>query len=228
MYQIFLTLVSIGFALPQGLVGGASKAAQNVCRQTMNTPAVKLLVNPGKIVISNALSQNRLRRLQGTGTSVRRAKGWRPVGLTLTELNFNMNVRVNALPTTDNRYCGYPESVNANVGYDLLKIYVARKYHPKTCQYMSILQHEKAHVLVFRRLLDRYAPRIERRLTKVAHGIRPFNAATPQGAVTQIKEELQRAVQPLFRQFNLELDIANAKLDTPQNYRAEQARCSNW
>ena len=139
-----------------------------------------------------------------------------------------MNVRINALPMARGRFCGYLETVNATVGYDQLTVYVARKYRPGSCQYASIMEHEKTHVLVFRRLLDQYAPRIERRLTTAAHRMPPVDAASPKDAARRLKDKLRREVQPLFRELNRELDRANARLDTPQNYKNEQARCADW
>jgi len=211
-----------------GPVGVPKASARTVCPPPQAAPTVSLRVRPGKVVVSNTRSQGGLKRLQGHSATLRRANGWSPVGLTTTELGFSMNVRINALPAERGRYCGYLETVNATVGYDELTVYVARKYRPGSCQYTSIMQHEETHVLVFRRMLNQYAPRVERRLTTAAQRLRPIVATSPKEAARRLKDKLRREVQPLFRELNRELDKANARLDTPQNYKAEQARCSNW
>lgn len=202
--------------------------ARTVCPAATQAPNVSVRIRPGKVVVNNARGQDGLKRLQGQASSLKRARGWNPVGLTSTELGFSMNVRINAVPTGRGEYCGYIETVNASFGYERLVVYVARKYRPGSCHYASIMEHEKTHVLVFRRLLDQYAPRLDRRLTTAAHRMPPVVVANPKLAATRLKDKLRREVQPLFREMNRELDRANATLDTAANYKREQARCADW
>lgn len=226
-----LTLTACVAAAASALaVGSASipAAASTACPAASQVPSVSVRVRPGTVTVNNGHSQDGLKRLQGQASSLRSAQGWRPVGLTSTELGFSMNVRVNAVPAERGVYCGFIDSVDASFGYDQLTVFIARQYRPGSCHYASIMEHEKTHVLVFRRVLDEYAPRLERRLTTAAHRMPPIVAAGAQQAATQIKDRLRREVQPLFREMNRELDRANAQLDTPANYKLEQARCNDW
>ena len=200
--------------------------ARTACSAASKAPDISVRIRPGTVVVDNARGQDGLKRIQGQ--AARRARGWSPVGLTSTELGFSMNVRINAVPAGRGTYCGYLDTVNASFGYDKLTVYVARKYRPGSCHHASIMEHEKTHVLVFRRVLDQYAPRLERRLTTAAYRLPPIVAASANQVASQIKDRLRREVQPLFREMNRELDRANAKLDTPENYKQEQARCDGW
>ena len=114
------------------------------------------------------------------------------------------------------------------MGYDKLKVYIARKYRPGSCNYRSILDHENRHVSVFRDTLVKYAPRVERRLKRVATRLGPIIARSVDQTAKILQKKLQRELKPLFREMDREMDFRNAKLDTPQNYQKEQARCSQW
>ena len=114
------------------------------------------------------------------------------------------------------------------MGYDKLKVYIARKYRPGSCNYRSILDHENRHVSVFRNTLVKYAPRVERRLKRFAASLGPVVATSADQAAKILQQKLQRELKPLIREMDREMDFRNAKLDSPQNYRREQARCSQW
>ena len=213
-------IMSLGIALPA--------AAQNTCPPPSSTPSVSLRVKPGTVVVNNGHSRQGLQSQRASQAAPRLAKGWAPVGLTATETEFSMNLRVNAIPDGRGRYCGYLDTVNATVGYDRLTVYIARRYRPGSCQYNSIMEHEKLHVLVFRRALERYAPRLERRLETLAARQRPILAASPKQVAALYKERLFRDIQPLIKEMHRQQDSSNAKLDTPANYKREQTRCAEW
>lgn len=227
------TSSSIAGSCLAGLIlslGSALQAeAQAACPAAPNAPSVSLRVKPGAVVVNNGHSRQGLQSQRARQSAAPRlAKGWAPVGLTATETEFSMNLRVNAIPDGRGGYCGYLDTVNATVGYDRLTVYIARRYRPGSCQYNSIMEHEKLHVLVFRRALERYAPRLERRLTTLAGRQRPVAAASPKQVAALYKERLFRDIQPLIKEMHRQQDRSNAKLDTPENYKREQTRCAEW
>jgi len=222
-------ILPLAILTASGLIAtGTPTHAKTVCPAADANPIVTVRIQPGKVTLNNARSQNGLLQLHRNKSNMKRAMGWNPVGLTSTELGFSMKVRINAKPVRRGKYCGFLDSVNASIGYEQLIVYVARKYRPGSCHYASIMEHEKLHVLVFRRALQRYAPRIEHRLKRVAATLRPVVTKTPEAAATRLKNKLRQEVQPLFKEMNRELNRTNAKLDTAENYKREQARCSNW
>ena len=91
-----------------------------------------------------------------------------------------------------------------------------------------VLDHENRHVSVFRDTLVKYAPRVERRLKRVATRLGPIIAGSVDQTAKILQKKLQRQLEPLFREMDRETDFRNAKLDTPQNYQKEQRRCSQW
>lgn len=191
--------------------------------------ALTLNKRPGELVFHYDRSRSQLARLQqasGRATSV--AAGWTAVGLTLTELQYRIAIKLEALPLGASRYCARLTAVEASLGYDKIDVFVASEYRPNSCAHRSILDHEMTHAAVFQRALDTYYPRVQRRIDLVARSIGPISAASPASAAKRLQQKLKTEIDPLFRQLNRQLDIDNARLDTPERYRQEQARCSDW
>jgi len=183
----------------------------------------------GDVVYNNTRSREALRQMQRqSGRAQAFGRAWTPVGLTLTELKYQMRLKVEAIAVTKRTYCARLTSVDAELGYDKLKVYIARKFRPGTCAYRSISDHELTHVAVFRDALETFYPRLQRRLQRAARQLDPVRAGSPDAAATYMRKRLAATIQPLFLEMNRELDRNNARLDTPERYRREQAMCAEW
>ncbi|MGJ3260918.1 MAG: hypothetical protein ACFE0S_15085 [Rhodospirillales bacterium] len=183
----------------------------------------------GRIVVDNARTGNSLRHMQQQSGRARAfGSAWTPVGLTLTDLQYRMRLQVEALPMSDGVYCARVTAVDADLGYDKLRVYIARRFRPGTCAYKSINAHEMTHVAVFRQALDQFYPRLQHRLQRAAQVLEPVRSASPDTAAAYLRQRLSATVEPLFLEMNRELDRNNARLDTPDRYRQEQALCAEW
>lgn len=225
--SLAVLVASAGIVLTAGLAAPAEALAAARCPAAEALPRVSLKTLPGKVTYNTRQNRGQLQRLQGqSGASSRR--GWRPIGLTLTELEFRMNISVNTMPRKGRGHCATMAEVKSSLGYDKITIYIAKRYPKGSCQYLSVLAHENEHLAIFRDTLAVYAPRVERRLTAAASAIKPVLAATPARAAAKIQKTLQREMEPLFKEMNRRLDSENDRIDTPQKYHGEQARCSTW
>lgn len=183
----------------------------------------------GAVVHNNTRSRDGLRRMQRqSGRSNAFGSAWTPVGLTLTELKYQMRLKIEAIPVNNSTYCARVTEVNADLGYDTLKVYIARKFKPGSCAYRSISAHEMTHVAVFRQALDQFFHRLQHRLQRAAQGLDSVTSRSPDRAAAYLRKRLSATIKPLFLEMNRELDRNNAKLDTPERYRREQALCSDW
>lgn len=198
------------------------------CPPTESAPLVSMSTLPGYIYYDTSRSSGELDRLQGRTGSADRRHGWHPIGLTLTELQFHMQIRVNTLARADNTHCAVIAAVDASLGYDKITVYVDHRYQPGSCQHQSVLDHEHAHVAVFRDTLAVYAPKVEQRLTEAAQRLKPVTARTAEQAAAKLQKALQREMEPTFNEMNRRLDTDNARLDGKDNYLREQSRCSKW
>jgi hypothetical protein len=217
--------------LTAGLVAVAMSQparAAIACPPTDVSPLVTLSTHPGYIYYDTGRSRDELDRLQGRPGSADRRHGWHPIGLTLTELQFRMQIRVNTLARADKSHCAVLAAVDATLGYDKITIYVDRRYPPGSCQHQSVLDHEHTHLAVFRDTLAIFAPKVEQRLTEAAQRLKPVTARAAEEAAAKLQKTLQREMEPLFNEMNRRLDSDNARLDSKDNYLREQSRCSKW
>lgn len=190
---------------------------------------VSLTRNDGEIRLDNRKSRAELQRMQQSrGKAGAFGAGWTPVGLTLTELKYAMKVRVEAVTSGQSRYCARLTEVSADIGFENMDVFVADKFKPGSCAFRSINDHELTHVAVFRETLDVYHPRMLRRLERTARSLGPVRASSPDAAARILQSKLRAAIDPLFAEMNRTMDRNNARLDTPERYRAEQSRCTDW
>ncbi len=202
--------------------------AAGACPPSDAQPRVSMITLPGDLYYDTSRTSQELERLQGKRASADRRRGWHPIGLTLTELQFRMQISVNALPRNDNTHCAVVSAVDASLGYDRITIYVDRRYPPGSCQYQSVLDHENLHLAVFRDTLAAFAPTVERRLNEAAQKLKPVVARTAEQAAAKLQKALQREVEPIFNDMNRRMDAENGRLDNKENYLHEQSRCSKW
>lgn len=185
--------------------------------------------NDGKVIVNNERSRDNLRRMQRqSGRSNAFGSAWTPVGLTLTELKYQMRLNIEAVPISNSSYCARLTDVDADLGYDELRVYIARKFRPGSCAHRSINDHEMTHVAVFREAINRFYPRLQHRLQRAATEMGPVRASSPESAANYLRKRLSAVIKPLFLEMNRELDRNNAQLDTPERYRQEQALCNDW
>ena len=207
----------------------ATKAAETAqCRAPEKRPVISFRKKTGPLVFDTSHSRQQLRQLKGARGDSSISNGWIPTGWTLTELKLAMNVRVDATPDGQGRFCSSLFSVKAKLGYDKLTVFVAREYGRGSCQYLSVIKHEQQHVAIFRDTLDRFMPRFEARLRRAAERHTPVRTRTPKQGAARLKRSLDRQLQPLFREINKTLDRANSRIDTKANYEREQTNCPTW
>jgi len=223
-----LSLLAPGSALLAALLAASGNASAAACPKAGALPRVSLTVNQGRIVYDTHKDRRQIAALQGRHGGASRNRGWRPIGLTLTEITFRMKITVNARPRRGGVHCATVGEVEADLGYGDITVYVDRRYRKGSCQYRSVLEHENEHVAIFRDTLALYAPRVEKRLARAAEGLKPVSASTPDRAANRLQKALQRQVDPLFKEMNRVLDSKNNAIDSAKNYKREQARCSSW
>lgn len=196
------------------------------CERVSQAPYVSLSIDPGRTNYITTRSKADLRKLHAG----RRINGgdWRPIGLTLAELGLSLAVSVRAEKMSDGQFCSQLAAVEATIGYGGFDVYIASEFQRGSCQYTSILDHERQHVVIFQDTLNQYFARFERTLRNAANSAQPVLTRKPNLATDHFLSELERSVKPLFREFNREKDIKNSALDTPENYAREQDNCVTW
>lgn len=210
--------------------GSARLATADQCNfASPRDPQIDLARKDGPVRIDNSRTRKDLQRMQiRAGRSTAFGAGWTPVGLTLTELKYNMRVSIEALKLGPSSYCARLTGVQATLGYDKFDVYIARKFRPGSCAHRSVREHEMTHVSVFLSGLNEFYPRMRHRIERATGSIGTIKAANPNAAARRLQARLRDAINPLFKEMNRTLDRRNRLLDTPERYRSEQARCTDW
>lgn len=222
-----LTGLVIGSTLGVGM--SSASAQSNACvYSSSHSPLVAVTRREGPVTFDNTLSRRELTQLQSRQSATSALVTWASVGLTRTELKYQLRVQIEAYQMRNGRYCARLAEVQADLGYDGFDVFIARRYQPGTCAYKVITEHELTHVSVFRQALNEFYPRMLRRLERAAQNMDPIVAASANSAATRMQSRLKSAVDPLYREMNRSLDRRNARLDTRERYQKEQERCANW
>ncbi len=126
--------------------------------------------------------------------------------------------------------CVWIENVEVVVGFPSVDVRIASDYAPTSCAYRSILAHENRHVAIAREHVARYAPRFRQALDSLGlpTGRAPWATAALSDTQRQVDAELERLLKPTFDQLWAEMNRAQATIDTPEAYAAEQRACNDW
>lgn len=207
----------------------SSAEAQRTCRATYAPPSIELVERFGPVRYNNSRSRRELEQLRRSARSESVAGGgWFTVGLTRRGLKRLMEIRVAGLPDGRGSFCTVLASARLTLSYDSIDVFIARRYRPGTCEYESVLDHENDHVANFTSTLYRFLPKIRRQLEIEATRLPGILSISPQAAAEQLQRDLMRRLEGQFREMNRQMNAADARLDSPRSYRANQLRCDNW
>ncbi len=155
--------------------------------------------------------------------------GHRVLGLAETGLEFGWSVRFEWQQWGDG-LCFWVRRTALNIRQPSPDIYVARKYRRSSCAYQAILAHERQHMKISRKQIDRYLPRLRWVLTslRIPTAERPIYVTSAEAAKSEIRGLMKDLAEPLFREMRQALRAAQAKLDSPASYRRLRKRCKRW
>ena len=201
-------------------------AAVAACQSAEHPPYISFTATPGQPRYDETKSKSRLRSLNRSHGQ--QTAGWSPIGLTLADRSMRIGVSVRSEQLSDGSFCSSLASVEASVVYNSIEVYIANEYKRGSCQYGAILDHERRHVGVFNDTLMGFAPRIERHLYDTANTLEPIHSKDHRKAAKILQDHLERALKPVFKEFDRVLAWRNGALDTEENYREEMKGCLTW
>lgn len=114
------------------------------------------------------------------------------------------------------------------IAYAERTIYVARELQPGTCSYDVTLDHERRHARTDDEVLDSEIPRLKRALIDAVRKI-DVVGPIPSKSVAAERDALGRTLQQTLEKATARMEevrrTAQGKLDTPDAYRRDNARC---
>lgn len=221
--RLFAAGFAVGLCLGAGGAPGPASAA--VCALPKETARISLRIDQGRVAVDTRLDIAELgQRMHGGFAAFR---GWHTVGLTTAELSFGLRIAIAAVPVSGG-YCGWTTAVDADLGFDVITVHVARRYRPGTCQFKTIKRHEDRHVAVFRRALDTHAPRFRTALRAAVAQLGTVETANANLAADRLKRMLTSRIRPVFRAIDADINRENAAIDTRESYETDRKRCPSW
>jgi len=202
-----------------------SPASARLCASGKPPASIKLDVQLGKVTTNNGHSSLQLGTKFGLHGKLARKRGWITRGLTKTELERRLGIRIEYRKLSGNKVCASLKNIELSIGYERFRVYVAREHRPGSCEYRTTMNHEKTHVRIYRRTLEKFVPRLKRRLGQAAKRQKPIVAASAERAQKIYLRQIEKDLQLILNEMNRTLDAKNKRIDTAKNYRREQALC---
>lgn len=210
-----------------GIVGHVY-AAYAQCPVPANLPrlAINIEVPQPQIVYHHDVDLFGLPKLEHH--SERPPKGYLVLGLTkLSEHALHMTYQLATLGLRDGRQCIWMTRIDARLGDAVMNVYVASEYAPDSCEYGVILNHENTHVRFNLETLRDWMPSVQAALTEAAKHKFPVIFDGPP-TNDDLDHYLLDNTAAVFGLMNEDLRRRNASIDTPENYRRENAKCHHW
>lgn len=221
-------VVALGVAAAALASPPDANAARNSCPVKKTRVKVALKEDPGRVKVNRRHSQAQLTAMMRKKSKIRSSREMLNNGLTRTKYGTNMGFELQYAELKSGKVCAALRTVDATFGYAEITVFIARKYKKGSCQYRTVLQHENTHVAIHRKYLTKYADRMRRRLTTTANKAGVIFAPSVRQAKETFRKRLEKAIDQMTEEFSRELDAANARIDTPENYRRENKRCPSW
>lgn len=196
-------------------------AAEETCKAASATPLnVNLSIPPPTIIDDRARADIRTISRQ-TGSSPL-APGLLLNGLTVYHLETRHRIEVSQLPRQTN--CFQPSRITASVDVKRLDVYIADELDASSCQYRVTMAHELKHVAVLREGASKLKRGIETALNATPI-FNPITAPDINVALNRYSTALNTMIDDIRQSVSQEMIRKNRLLDTPEAYRADDARC---
>jgi len=151
-------------------------------------------------------------------------KGFAMQGLTALGLETSYRLSVTMEKVGDGRWCARVDKVEGSFGSKTpARVMVAREIEKHSCQYRTVLDHERGHVEIGRRAAVYGARDME---AKVAQALRtPITAVSKDSAYAAAKAVVDRAVSSAADSAVATADSENAAMDTYESYERLRQQC---
>ncbi|WP_079433225.1 hypothetical protein [Zoogloea sp. LCSB751] len=151
-------------------------------------------------------------------------EGQRVLGLTRGAAIVRFETRVVSRVDASRQWeCASPQ-ISVTYGFSPLTVYVAKEFPKDSCAYREIYQHEQRHVDAYRQHLagieKELADTLSRRFTTGGPWRGPIGQAR-----TRIANELEERWGPYVRREINKVELVQAQIDTPEEYRRVAERC---
>jgi len=154
-------------------------------------------------------------------------RGGLVLGFTQSKVEASMDMQFRGFDG-GNVFCVNVTRIDATFGIRLHNIEMPREYARGSCQYKTVLKHEKEHVRVNRQGVRKYASVFKRELERVQKKINPLRVRNMKQGQVETKRILQKVLKSVTKRFNKEIKAQHAKIDQPGGPYDASGACRNW
>ena len=204
--------------------GGANAWAQELnCRSKTVNVSLKTSTAPTEYIRTK--SSNDLTKMHGTA-GVNSYVGGLGGGL----IGFKTESKFEIL-TLGNRACVTMRDLEVTF-FAKPSIHIANNFRRGTCEYNAVLTHEKKHVRTLLKFVRQTSSEVRELVKKkvrsmdTAYG--PIKTSDVTKAQNIIQDEITKEIETLNQGLMPILAKKQEKIDSPQEYRAVEAKCKNW
>jgi len=150
-------------------------------------------------------------------------------GLMSGEVSISQNIRImqETYPTL-NAGCLYVDSVKVNIHIKPI-IYIARDFAKDGCMYKAVMEHEKKHIAVDRKIVNKYTNIIvhglDASLKKVGYARGPFSKGQLKAEQQAMQDYTHKIVQAYGEQMTEERKALQQKVDSLEEYNRVNNLC---
>ncbi len=212
----------IGLAVLLALAAGNGRVEAATCKNSTYKVKSSFKVEKGKLTYSSKLSKaelSKLHRRVGQDLEIR--------GLTVTKPVLSYSIAHRSI-SSGGGACVYPTHVDATIGYETIKVFVASEFRKRSCQYKAVLAHEKEHVAAHRKALKKRTPRIKARLNGILKKFKPIRLSKGENPTEAIARKIDAGLKRYLTNLSNEAEDLNAEIDLPKNYRKTKKMCKKW
>lgn len=185
----------------------------------------KVQVSAVPAEIRHDLTIKEISRLPGAAGS-----GLKTQGLSTIKHSLATHTRFSTTTGTEAVYAWF-DDVILEVAISSVIIHIPKEYPPGTCEYDSVLEHERGHGAAAREQAVLLAGELERALA-ASEGIPtrfdPVIAANYTAAGERLKADIAKVVNPVYDRYEEKEKAVQAALDRPDPYDAVYKRCDGW
>lgn len=219
-----LRVLTAGVLLALAGLGSAGPAAGAVCPPATGSYRVDVVIDMPPVEIHHDHSRAQLGLLAFHGPTDR------ILGVTASNLRAGTSTHYAHRPLEGEGVCFWVDRIEVVLRYEVLDIYIASDYSRGSCQYQAILTHENRHAEVAQAYLDDYVQVIRSQLAALSIP-KPRDPRLVQSLV-DAQEKTQATIadllEPVIARLRQDLEAAQAKIDTPAEYRRVEKQCPNW
>jgi hypothetical protein len=160
------------------------------------------------------------------------SRGMHTPGLTIADQELKSDFEMETLHRPGSGfYLAWAKAIQADFSYTRMDVYISSQYGEGSCPYRIIRDHENQHVAINTQTLGQYAEQMRQALLACRDfptRDHPWKVKSQSQARSALKKKVLGLINPIYHRYIDAVVRANARIDTPENYRKTQALCRDW